>query len=476
MADILCVGIDIGTSTTQLVFSQITLENITGYFSVPHISITHKEVIYRSKVYLTPLLTQARIDGSAILRLVEQEYQTAGVLPEDVDTGAVIITGESACKENAKTVLEHLSMFAGEFVVSTAGPDLESIIAGKGSGAYQYSLENGCSVVNLDIGGGTTNLVLFENGIIRGTGCFNIGGRLIRLARDFEVESVSPPAARIAEYLGIDLRIGKRTDENVIRRITDKMADLLAQVLELKEQEPILRELQTAQSSWLDLSGRQVDRICFSGGVADCFDTLAGNTVSYGDIGIFLGHSIRDGLLAHMFPHIQSAETIRATVVGAGTYTTSISGSTIACAEKLFPIKNVPVLKLDEREQTWCWSGEQGFLSERVRWFLKQCGSDILILAMTGERDPDYVALTRLTDYLVRELDESLPPGQPVLIVLEEDMAKALGLLLEKQLAGRRLVACIDGIRVEQGDYVDMGKPIMGGLVIPVIIKTLLFG
>ncbi len=151
MAGILSVGIDIGTSTTQLVFSRIEMENTTGYFSVPRISVVDKQVIYKSPVYLTPLLTPARIDGDAIRDLVEGEYRSAGFTPEQVDTGAVIITGESARKENAAAVLERLSGFAGEFVVSTAGPDLESIIAGKGSGAFQYSIDHDCTAVNLEL-------------------------------------------------------------------------------------------------------------------------------------------------------------------------------------------------------------------------------------------------------------------------------------------------------------------------------------
>ena len=475
MTSILGVGIDIGTSTTQLVFSRITMDNTTGYFSVPHVSIVRKEVIYRSKVHTTPLLTESLIDADAVRRIVEEEYRAAGFLPGDVDTGAVIITGESACKENARAVLENLSAFAGEFVVSAAGPDLESVIAGKGSGAWQYSAEQHCAVVNLDVGGGTTNLVLFEDGTAAGTGCFDIGGRLIRLTEDYVVEHVSPAAARVAEALGVILREGERTDGESLRRITDKMADLLAQALELKEQEPLLRRLQTAQSAWLSLRGRRVDRICFSGGVADYVNDAAGDPLVHGDIGVLLGRSIARGLLTRAIPQIGSQETIRATVVGAGTYTTTVSGSTISCAQELFPIKNVPVLKLDRREQTRCEEDERGFLSGRVRWFLEQSGSDDLILAMQGEKDPDYGTLARLAGCLARELDESLPAGRPVLVVLEEDMAKALGLLLEARLPDRP-VACVDGIHVEQGDYVDMGRPVMNGLVVPVIVKTLLFG
>ena len=208
MPDILSVGIDIGTSTTQLVFSQITMENTTGYFTVPRVSIVDKQVIYKSNVHITPLTTPVLIDGEAIREIVAKEFQQAGFTPADVDTGAVIITGESARKENAAAVLDKLSGFAGEFVVSTAGPDLESIIAGKGSGAFQYSLDNNCTAVNLDIGGGTTNIVLFDNGDTVSKGCLDIGGRLIRLTKDLTVERVSPAAAHVAEAVGVTLTPG----------------------------------------------------------------------------------------------------------------------------------------------------------------------------------------------------------------------------------------------------------------------------
>jgi len=159
MSSILSVGIDIGTTTTQLVFSRIDLENTAGYFTAPRVSIVDKKVLFQSEIHTTPLLSNSMLDGEKIRQLVAAEYQRAGFRPEDTDTGAVIITGESAGKQNAEITLHQLSDFAGEFVVSTAGPDLESIIAGKGSGAWQYSLDRECRTVNVDIGGGTTNIV-----------------------------------------------------------------------------------------------------------------------------------------------------------------------------------------------------------------------------------------------------------------------------------------------------------------------------
>ncbi len=476
MANILSVGIDIGTSTTQLVFSRITMENKTGYFSVPRISIVDKQVIYKSAVYITPLTTPVLIDGQGVREIVAREYEKAGFTPQDVDTGAVIITGESARKENAASVLENLSDFAGEFVVSTAGPDLESIIAGKGSGAFQYSMDHDCTTVNLDIGGGTTNLVLFHSGETVSKGCLDIGGRLIRLSQDWVVEHVSPPAALVAQAVGISLEPGKSVTRQELSRVTDKMADLLAQALYIKPQEPLLRAVQTPESSWLELGGRSVKRICFSGGVADCIDAEPDDPLAYGDIGKLLGQSIARGTLMAAIPAIQGGETIRATVVGAGTYTTTISGSTIAYAKELFPLKNIPALTLNEEQQEKCIAGDGAELEETIQWFLEQSSSEKFLLALPGKNNPDYEDLKRLAAVLAQMMDRCLPPEAPVLVVLEQDMAKALGLQLRAALKGRRKVACIDGIKVEQGDYVDIGKPVLDGLVVPVVVKTLLFG
>ena len=440
MPDILSVGIDIGTSTTQLVFSQITMENTTGYFTVPRVSIVDKQVIYKSNVHITPLTTPVLIDGEAIREIVAKEFQQAGFTPADVDTGAVIITGESARKENAAAVLDN------------------------------------CTAVNLDIGGGTTNIVLFDNGDTVSKGCLDIGGRLIRLTKDLTVERVSPAAAHVAEAVGVTLTPGKRTTLEDLTRITDKMADLLAQAMFLKPQEPLLRKIQTPESSWLDLQGVKIDRICFSGGVADCMTSDTADPVPFGDIGILLGRSIARGELVGTIPSIQGVETIRATVVGAGTYTTSISGSTITYANEIFPMKSVPALKLSLQEQANCFEGHADFLAGKIRWFLEQSSAEILILALPGKLDPSYDELKNLAASLSQGMDQGLPVGAPVLVVLEQDIAKALGVLMETQLQGRRKVACIDGIKVEQGDYIDLGRPVMNGLVIPVVVKTLLFG
>ncbi|MCL2299621.1 MAG: ethanolamine ammonia-lyase reactivating factor EutA, partial [Firmicutes bacterium] len=192
------VGIDVGTSTAQVIFSALRVENTAGYASAPNAAITEKRVTYRGASHETPLLDASKIDADKLRALVAGEFRHADVAPGDVDTGAVIITGESARKENAAAVLASLSGFAGEFVVSTAGPDLEARMAGQGSGAQAQSKQRRCRVANLDIGGGTANIAIFDSGALSAVGCYDIGGRQLRFTPAGKLSYLSESAAKIA--------------------------------------------------------------------------------------------------------------------------------------------------------------------------------------------------------------------------------------------------------------------------------------
>ncbi len=473
-AELLSVGIDIGTSTTQVIFSRLAMENTASYFSIPHVAITHKEVVYKSKIYTTPLIDLRTIDAQKVREVVQAEFQSAGFSPADTKTGAVIITGESARKENSASVLEQLSRFAGDFVVSTAGPDLEAIIAGKGSGAQQDSKEMGSVTANIDVGGGTSNLVVFDDGEVIAKGCLDIGGRIIRVDPDsMRLLYVSESAAAIARSVGVQLAAGETASIAALERVSKKMAQLLAQSLGFAPQEPLLEVIRTPGSSPFVLE-RPIQALCFSGGVADAMQAPEAPQFPYGDIGILLGRALAN----ENFPvrRVQAAETIRATVVGAGSYTTSISGSTITYASELFPLKNIPVLKLNQQEQAECFAGNSALLEERVRWFLEQCGQDTMVLGMKGEANPSYPALKRLAGCIAQAMDAALAAGAPLLVVVQQDIAKALGVSIGQLLKGRRKIAVLDGIQLNQQDYMDFGRPAMNGLVIPVVVKTLIFG
>ena len=480
MADktaILSVGIDVGTSTTQVVFSKLQMDNAGGYFSVPRVAIVDKEVVYKSEVYMTPLKTDVLIDTEALRDIVAAEFRKAGYRPEDTDSGAVIITGESARKENSDAVLKSLSDFAGDFVVSAAGPDMESLIAGKGSGAWQYSMDHHCRVANLDIGGGTTNVVLFEDGETLARGCLDIGGRLICMNPQGIITKVSPAAAVMAQAAGVSVSVGDRCDELKLTAVTRQMAAALNAYLGVgtKDIDAILRQIKTPGSSDFPVP-EKVQAVFFSGGVADLIYHESADTWAYGDIGVLLGRAIRESRLFTDFQKMEPGETIRATVVGAGTYTTTISGSTITYSDDIFPLKNIPVIKLDEELQEACFAGETEPVIRRIQWALGQNDAEHFILAMPGKRDPGYTEMKRAAASIRQIMDRVQPPGEPILLVIESDIAKAMGQMIRQQQDLKRQVVAIDSIHVEDGEYVDMGKPMMNGMVIPVVVKTLIFG
>ena len=480
MADktaILSVGIDVGTSTTQVVYSKLQMDNAGGYFSVPRVAIVDKEVVYKSEVYMTPLKTDVLIDTDALRDIVAAEFRKAGYRPEDTDSGAVIITGESARKENSDAVLKSLSDFAGDFVVSAAGPDMESLIAGKGSGAWQYSMDHHCRVVNLDIGGGTTNVVLFEDGETLARGCLDIGGRLICMNPQGIITKVSPAAAVMAQAAGVSVSVGDRCDELKLTAVTRQMAAALNAYLGVgtKDIDAILRQIKTPGSSDFPVP-EKVQAVFFSGGVADLIYHESADTWAYGDIGVLLGRAIRESRLFTDFQKMEPGETIRATVVGAGTYTTTISGSTITYSDDIFPLKNIPVIKLDEELQEACFAGETEPVIRRIQWVLGQNDEEHFILAMPGKRNPGYMEMKRAAASIRQIMDRVQPPGEPILLVIESDIAKAMGQMIRQQPDLKRQVVAIDSIHVEDGEYVDMGKPMMNGMVIPVVVKTLIFG
>lgn len=480
MADktaILSVGIDVGTSTTQVVFSKLQMDNAGGYFSVPRVAIVDKEVVYKSEVYMTPLKTDVLIDTDALRNIVAAEFRKAGYRPEDTDSGAVIITGESARKENSDAVLKSLSDFAGDFVVSAAGPDMESLIAGKGSGAWQYSMDHHCRVANLDIGGGTTNVVLFEDGETLARGCLDIGGRLICMNPQGIITKVSPAAAVMAQAAGVSVSVGDRCDELKLTAVTRQMAAALNAYLGVgtKDIDAILRQIKTPGSSDFPVP-EKVQAVFFSGGVADLIYHESADTWAYGDIGVLLGRAIRESRLFTDFQKMEPGETIRATVVGAGTYTTTISGSTITYSDDIFPLKNIPVIKLDEELQEACFAGETEPVIRRIQWVLGQNDEEHFILAMPGKRNPGYMEMKRAAASIRQIMDRVQPPGEPILLVIESDIAKAMGKMIRQQPDLKRQVVAIDSIHVEDGEYVDMGKPMMNGMVIPVVVKTLIFG
>lgn len=468
---LLTVGIDLGTSTTQLVLSELTVENFASGFTVPRISISDKKVIYRSDIIFTPLLNQSEIDAEPIKAFVAEQYRQAGIHKQDIQMGAVIITGETARKSNANNVLRALSGYAGDFVVATAGPDLESIIAGKGAGAQTYSETKRKPVVNLDIGGGTTNLAVFKDGEVIDTACFDIGGRLIKLDQQQKITYIAPKIQEIINKKGLTLHLGDQATEQNLLPIISELVAVLENSIGLGTQSPFYQLLVTNHPL---RKGEELPIVTFSGGVADCLNTTSTNLFKYGDIGLLLGKYLRKSLIFSEKEVLESAETIRATVVGAGSHTAEISGSTIAYREQILPVKNIPILKLAQEDETLTVTELGQRIQEKLNWHRIEETPQIA-LAIRGMSNPTFADIQRYGQGIVEGLASLVAEQIPIIVMVDEDMAKALGHALSAHLPKDYPFICLDSVKVENGDYVDIGLPVAEGAVLPVIVKTLVF-
>ena len=470
---ILSVGIDIGTSTTQLIFSRLTIENRASSYTVPRIQIVDKEVIYRSLIYFTPLKSNTEIDADAVKRIVRDEYHSAGIRPEEVQTGAVIITGETARKQNANDVLEALSDLAGDFVVATAGPDLESVLSARGAGSDKLSEEHRTTVANLDVGGGTTNIAVYQKGTLRGVCCLDIGGRLIKAAEG-RLTYLYPKIQDLAKKHGIDLKVGDPADVEKLRRVCALMADQLAQSLHLKPMDEAHAGLYTNGGKPLPAEP-EIQAITFSGGVADCvYQKMEGDLFRYGDIGVLLGQAIRENPDLRSVQLFQAAETIRATVVGAGEHTTEVSGSTIHYAEGKLPIKNIPILKVSEEDEA-SLETFRASITRQMPLYQPEGQLEQIAIAFCGETRTSFAEVQKLAAAIIDAAKEVVASKYPLILVVEADIGKVLGNALNVLLDYKKDVICIDGIKTLSGDYVDIGEPVAEGHVVPVVIKTLIF-
>ena len=466
---LLSVGIDIGTSTTQLVLSRLTLENRANPFTVPRVSIAGREVLYRSAIHFTPLLSDTVIDAAGVGAIVEEEYDKSGFDRSQVDTGAVIITGETARKENAREVLSALSSFAGDFVVATAGPDLESILAARGTGVDEYSKEHHTDILHFDIGGGTSNLALYTHGELAATGCLDVGGRLIKIDRASRTVTYVSPALTRAGVDGVPA-VGQTATPERLEPVLRAMVEALEQAAGLRPGRDRLDAFLTDGTCW---EPRSVPWVCFSGGVADCIYDQPEDWLAFGDIGVLLGRAIRSSPAFSEEHRLRGSETIRATVVGAGSHATDLSGSTIFYREVSFPLKNLPILKLTRSEEGAGAAELARCIREKLAWYRDEGGLTQLVLALRGEPNPGYGRVQELARGIAEGLEPLRQAGFIPVVLVEADQAKVLGQAMAARMSGPLL--CLDGVGVDNGDYLDIGAPVADGTVLPVVIKTLVF-
>ncbi|MCC6298323.1 MAG: ethanolamine ammonia-lyase reactivating factor EutA [Anaerolineales bacterium] len=473
--DLLSVGVDVGTTTTQIIFSRLNLQDVSRPGQIPRINITDRKVIYQSPIVFTPLIDSETIDADKLNQLVRSEYSSAGVDPSQVETGAVIITGETAKKKNADEILRALSGLAGEFVVSVAGPNVESLIAGKGAGAAQYSQTNFATVTNIDIGGGSANSAVFQSGNLIGAAAMNYGGRILEIEHATgKVRHIAEPAKHILKDCNLELVIGNSPSLEDLRRFTDRMADMTVELIE-GANSPLAQKIYLTPP--VGESGKG-SVLMFSGGIGHYYyNPIPINSVSdatiHGDVGPLLAESLQKNAVLNSYSVVPPAETVRATVLGASTQTVTLSGSTIWAEREILPLKNVPVIRPVFGRGDPAPTDISNKISDAVTRWDVNLATDAFAIALELEKSLDYQSLTQLANGL-NDFANTMPSDRPLIAIIERDYAQALGQTV-KGLAPNRSLLVIDQVGLSEGDYIDIGTPLMDGRVVPLSVKTLIF-
>jgi ethanolamine utilization protein EutA len=456
------VGVDIGSSTSHLLFSRITLERLDTRYIV-----ADREVLFQSEILLTPYHADEEIDGAALGVFIEEQYRRAGIAREAVDAGALILTGVAVRRANARAIGDLFSSEAGKFVAVSAGDGLETLMAAHGSGAVEAS--RGRRILNIDIGGGTTKIALCEDGRIAAMTAVETGARLIVRDDAGLVTRLERFGAEHARALGHAPHLGAALSDDAARAVAEHMADLILAAID-----------GTAPANVLRLPGlppcADVDGVIFSGGVSEyVYGTEA---TRFGDLGPDLAAAVRERLSGRGLRLLPNLQGIRATVVGASQYTVQVSGSTVFLDPlDTLPLRNVATISPDIRleDDTLDPAAIAAAIEAALLRLDLGSGRDPVAVTLKWGGSATYHRLAALAKGLLAGLAPVLKAGHPLVIVTDGDIGGLLGMHLRESEGATSPIVSIDGIDVNEFDFLDIGEVLMDTGAVPVVVKSLVF-
>ena len=468
------VGIDIGSSGTQVIFSRINLrrygEDLTSRYYV-----VSRETLYQSPNALTPYQSEELIDEAGLGKIIDEAYASANLHPDQIDTGAVILTGEALRRENSAAIARILSEQGGEFVCATAGHHMESMLAAYGSGASRVSHDEDKRILNIDIGGGTTKLSVVEKGHVIATAAFHVGGRLQVVDDKGTIVRLDPAGRYHARQAGFDWHKGDVIDTKLLDKVADVMADEFVAALMQRPMSSAISHLYLTDPI-LDFG--RIDGIMFSGGVGEY--VYGRETRDFGDMGRRLGQAIRrkidEGALP--WPLLAAGECIRATALGASEYSVQLSGNTsyISKPGELLPRRNLQVLQPAFECQDIIDSAALAkAIKTHFTGFDLVEGEGEVALALRWQGPPSYERVAAFAEGIRHGLANTIERRKPVYIMLDGDIAQTLGAILREELLVESEILAIDGVMLRDFDYIDLGRIRMPSYTVPVTIKSLVF-
>ena len=470
---LMTVGIDIGSSGTQVIFSRVHLRRLAEDLTSRYYVVS-RETLFQSPVALTPYQSEERIDDAKLGAIIDDAYVAAGISPDQIDTGVVILTGEALRRDNAQGIAKILSEQGGEFVTATAGHHMEAMLAAYGSGAARVSNDDRKRILNIDIGGGTTKLGLVENGKVIATAAVHIGGRL-QVVEDGKIVRLDPAGKHHAKRAGFSWNRGDAATAAELQKVADGMADTLLAAVTAR---PLPHDVSHLYLTDPIAELGRIDGVMFSGGVAEYI--YERETRDFGDLGAKLGRAIATRIAQGAFPWpvLPAGECIRATALGASEYSVQLSGNTsyISAPGILLPRRNLQVVQPPFVPGESIDPGQlaQAIQSHVTAFDLDGTDRDIaLALRWTGL--PSYPRLAAFATGIKSGLAERLAKKLPLYIMLDGDVAQTLGHILRDELDVDSELLVIDGVVLWDFDYIDLGRIRMPSYTVPVTIKSLVF-
>lgn len=471
--DLTTVGVDIGSSTSHLIFSKVRLQRLATALSSRFV-VTGRDEIYRSPILFTPYRPDNTIDADSLAGFIDESYREAGLAADDIDSGAVILTGEALKRDNAEAIAHLFAGDAGKFVCASAGHNLECALAAHGSGAVALSRTDHRTVLNIDLGGGTTKLGLAHGGRLLHRAAIEVGGRLVAFDADGRINRIEQPALVHAAAAGITLKMGERLTDTEKTALAESMVDaLLPALLQQKVPDHTAGLLVTEPLP----AGPLPDFITLSGGVSEFIRDR--RAADQGDLGLSLAAALTRALLDGRIPYqvVETGQGIRATVIGASQFTVQVSGNTVAVSNPDgLPLRNIPVLfpAIDLSTSFDAISVADAIRAAHLRTDLAE-GSGPVALALRWQGDPSHVRLKDVAVGVAGAMSRGLAAGHPLIVMVDGDMGASLGRVLGEEAGVPGDIIALDGISLQEFDYVDIGEVMKPANVVPLVIKSLLF-
>lgn len=462
------VGVDIGSSTSHLVFSRLLLERLDNRYIV-----SERTVLHESDVLLTPYASDQSIDAHALGNFIQAQYAKAGLAPEAIDSGALILTGVAVRRRNARAIADLFAGQAGKFVSVSAGDALETTLAAFGSGAAARSIRESARVMNIDIGGGTTKIAVCESGELVDLTAIDIGARIVALDDHGCVVRIEEAGCRFAAEAGVLLETGRPVSDEDMQRMAMLMADRIFEACGVHEPSGQTLSLLRLPA----LKGRRLpDVLTFSGGVSEYI--YGRQPASFGDLGPLLAQAVLTKAQA-WGPRLEVPDQgIRATVIGASQYTVQVSGSTIYVApEGQLPIRNVPVIApvLDLSAEVLDGDAMASAIHFALRRLDLHEGHQAVGLCYRWQGSATFARLDGFCRAVARGMQAVTDQGHPLLLVGEADCGGLIGIHCHEELGMTCPVISIDGIQLKELDFIDVGAMLETSGAVPVVIKSLVF-